>query len=146
VKHDTIRLCREEFLNEAKADQWAQYHLERREIQLSPYLMQLSIMAQTFNNLTELDCSVSEEICAPSAYAAGTCLLRFLCYAKNLQKVRIKFVNDWGNATELLTSLTEITLWPAITQIALEMFVETETLLRFLSTHTSIYAVCLFRK
>ncbi|EOA85709.1 uncharacterized protein SETTUDRAFT_111377 [Exserohilum turcica Et28A] len=136
AKHDTIRLCREEFMDEVEADQWAQFDLERRKIQLSPYLTQLSIMALPFTTLTELDCSVSEEFMM-SAHAARTCLVRFLCYAKNLQRARIKFVNGAGDATKLLTSLTEIRPWPAITQITLEMCVETETLLRFLSTHTS---------
>ena len=46
-------------------------------------------------------------------------------------------MNGAGDATKLLTSLTEIRPWPAITQITLEMCVETETLLRFLLTHTS---------
>jgi hypothetical protein len=112
------------------------------------YVNHLTMMENAFENLTHLDCSVSEEEENGGLFIAARPSFEFLRCAKKLEKVHLSFgqLEDiylrkgyWfrekgDGAKELLTLLTEYTPWSKIKELEIEIVTDERTLLQFLAS------------
>jgi hypothetical protein len=110
------------------------------------FIRQLTMMENTFRQLTSLDCSVSEDEENGGLLLTARPLFEFLCCGQNLTKVRLTFgwlvdgalqTESWirrngDGPQELLTLLTNYAPWPKITELHLEISIDEATLLQFL--------------
>jgi hypothetical protein len=112
------------------------------------YVRQLVIMENALQELTHLDCSVSEDEENGGLFMAARFFFEFLCCGKNLKSVRLTFgwlvdgllqPGSWSRKNgdgpgELLTLLTKYTPWSKIEELKLEIATDEPTLLRFLAS------------
>jgi hypothetical protein len=145
--HDKIRSLREISIDAVEADAHASM-IPQIDTKIEEFTRQLVLMENAVQELSHVDCSVSDDEENGGLFTAARPLFEFLCCGSNLRKVRLAFgwmvdgdvlpelwTRERGDGPrELLTLLTRSSSWPKIKELELQLLVDTATLLTFLAS------------